>query len=605
MSQMQKMEVPPEGSLDLGEVPDEDLEAVDPYEYFLRNEPRLNKTPTTIDPETGWRMTTRDIGMTRNATADNKNEMVVFLDPVPHVRLDQNIPMRGWYKGKHEAKGVRARPCYTDALLTQPYGGFCHVGCGFAVYSGQYIATPDGPKSVDDLRSRDIVWGRSPLGIVPTPVTGVVNKKASFGLVIRVENGQEIRVTEDHPIWNPHRGWVQARTLRVGNWLEELNMKSPSDSGYTHITSIKNIPGSNVFDFETPTENYFLMGDPEKPPLLVHNCYINNGIRGYRGQGVSTVDMKYGEKIRKQLKGMRTGQAVYMSSFIDPFLELEEFYHNTEHCARAATDVGLPIFFLTRRKVPGWAYDLLKLNPHSYQQFSINTSNPDTWQRLSPRALPLDGMIEQVREMHRQGIYVSIQVNPIVPGVVDNWDICNLIHELAKAGADHLIFKFVEIVYPSANSMVAQMSKRFGNEKGEAFGALFTQNIGGVRTVAEEYRKAALDEYSVECRKAGVTMGLCYEYEYARDADGNIIDKAGVSIGARYLTADQCHGYRVPVYARNSAEEQFKPLDECPAEGCLTCGDLMGDYKVPCRSLWLGTAPAWTPQMLKIPVKGK
>lgn len=38
---------------------------------------------------------------------------------------------RGWYKDKHTPKNVRPRPCYSEATLTLPYGGFCDVGCSF------------------------------------------------------------------------------------------------------------------------------------------------------------------------------------------------------------------------------------------------------------------------------------------------------------------------------------------------------------------------------------------------------------------------------------------------------------------------------------------
>lgn len=443
----------------------EDLESIDPYEFHMRNEPHLNKIPVEIDPATGWRFTFRDIGMTRNAKDEHTKEHKVYLDPLPHIILDQDIPLRGWYKAKHEPKGVRARPCYSEALLSQPYGGFCTVGCGF--------------------------------------------------------------------------------------------------------------------------------------------CYINNGTRGYRGQGITTVDPNYGEKIKKQISKMTLGTAVYMSSFIDPFLELESYYHNTQKCSEAATSAGLPIFFLTRKEVPGWAYDQLLLNKHSYMQFSINTSSPEDWRRLSPRAASLYTMVEQVKEMKRRGIYVSIQVNPIMAGIISNEDICELIHRLAQAGADHLIFKFVEIVYPSVKGLVEQMKKRFGEERANKFEQLFTCNIGGVRTIDEDYRKNALDLFSVECKKAGVTMSLCYEYEYERDGTGKILNSTGVSMGAKYMTSDQCHGHRVPMYSRSSLSDLFTPIEECPPSGCLTCGEQSGgEDKVPCGSAALGSAGALRPVDFKnIPIR--
>jgi DNA repair photolyase len=426
----------------------------DPYEYFMKNEPHVNLTPIEVDPVNGLRYTTRKVAMTRGMSEDNKKEMKIYLDPLPHVVLDQNIPLRGWYKGKHEADNTRPRPCMTDAILTQPYGGFCAVGCGF--------------------------------------------------------------------------------------------------------------------------------------------CYINHGMRGYRSQGLATVDPNYGEKCRKQFAKMNIAPAVYMSSFIDPFLELEDVYHNTQNTAQAAVDCGLPIFFLTRKTAPGWAYDLLKKNKYSYMQFSINTSDPEKWRRLSPRANPLEVQFEQVAEMHRQGIYVSIQVNPIVPGVVDNADIVRLIHRLAEAGADHLIFKFVEITFPSAQALIKQIAMRFGPAKGKEFGDLFTCNIGGWKTIDETYRKAALDLFSAECKKAGVTMALCYEYEFERDKEGKVIRSRGASMNAKYLTADQCHGHRVPFFFRTDLKAPFEEMKVCPPVGCLTCADGVGgdETKVPCGSALLGSAKA-------------
>ncbi len=267
-----------------------DIEDINPYDFHMKNEPHMNKTDIEIDPETGWRFTFRDIGMTRNAK--NTKEHKVFLDPLPHIVLPQNIPLRGWYKGKYEKPNVRPRPCDTDSILSQPYGGFCSVGCSF--------------------------------------------------------------------------------------------------------------------------------------------CYINNGNRGYRGQGITTVDPDYGEKCKKQLDGMNVSWAIYMSSFIDPFLEIEDYYHNTQSLATTATVLGIPIYFLTRKVVPAWAYDLLTKNQYSYMQFSINTPDADDWRRLSPKAISLEDNFEQVREMKRRGIYVSIQVNPIVAGITTNDQVVEVIHKLAE-----------------------------------------------------------------------------------------------------------------------------------------------------------------------------
>lgn len=55
----------------------------------------------------------------------------VYKKPMKHVVNSSAPSPRGWYKNKVENARTRPRPCYTEALLTTPYGGFCHVGCRF------------------------------------------------------------------------------------------------------------------------------------------------------------------------------------------------------------------------------------------------------------------------------------------------------------------------------------------------------------------------------------------------------------------------------------------------------------------------------------------
>lgn len=421
------------------------------YEAFCDME-RPEVVARGVDSTTGWRYEDRMIGMTRNAKAAHRKRLRVYLDPAPHVVLDQDVPLRGWYKAKVEPDGVRPRPCYTEALLTQPYGGACPVRCFF--------------------------------------------------------------------------------------------------------------------------------------------CYINNGLRGYRGQGVTVVDPAYPEKIGRQLDRMRTGSAGYISSFTEPFQpRLEPHYRVTERLARQFVRVGLPVFFLTRQVPPSWAIDILRANPFSYQQFSINTPNPETWRRLSPRAAPLQALLDAVREMRAAGIYLSIQVNPILPGVVRPEEMLTLIDLLADAGAHHLIFKFAEVVH-SAERALRERVRRVFPDRADEYEAVMTESIGHVKTASEDYRIEQLGLAMRACNERGVTMGLCYEYSYKRGPDGKITNRTGESLGPRFTTGDQCHGRRVPVFSRPSVDVQFEPITVCPPGGCLYCAEEAGG---PCGSELLARATALRP----------
>lgn len=415
---------------------DRDDDAAERYAFFNRPEPRDNMSDVyEEDDEYLGRVKCRDlrIGMVRNASDENRKVVKAYLHPFPHTRIDDAKPLQGWYQSMINAsKQSRPRPCFTEAVLTEPYGGYCAVGCAF--------------------------------------------------------------------------------------------------------------------------------------------CYINNGMRGYRGSGLITVPMGYGEQIGRQIAKMRRAAAGYFSSFTDPFTPLEQYYHNTQNAAKEFVKAGLPIFFLSRLRYPNWAVELLTKNPRSYAQKSINTSDPRDWKLLSPGALPLEKHLEDITRLKKRNIYISIQVNPIVAGVTSNDQILKLFGMLRKAGADHVIVKFVEAAYSWAPAIVEKMKKLFGPVRGGAFEKLFVDNIGTERTIEESYRLKAHVIFQKEATRLGLTYATCYEYKYERDATGKILSKTGVSVGREFTTAAQCHGHQVPVYTRDSEAEQFRPVEECPPSGCLYCG---------------------------------
>ena len=315
-------------------------------------------------------------------------------------------------------------------------------------------------------------------------------------------------------------------------------------------------------------------------------CYINSGARGWRGSGLIVVPIDYGTFVRKQLSQMKWCNAGYFSSFTDPFLELEDYYHNTQAGATAFVDAGLPIFFLSRLPYPDWAIDLLRRNPYSYAQKSINTPDADTWRRLSPGAIPLEANFDEVRRLHDAGIYVSIQVNPVIPGVVTHEDIEALFERLADAGTDHVIVKFAEAGHAWRATFADRIARAFPGERSDCFRELFTENCcGGQRTIAEWYRREGHERYRRKATELGMTYSLCYEY--TKRPDGRWI-----SMGPEYLTSEQCHGHRVPMFVRQG--DRFVPLDVCPPSGCLMCAETRDDQKPPCGSEMLASARAWT-----------
>jgi len=428
------------------------------YQYYMRPEPRenLGEIVEEMDELTGKVLRSRLVGVPMMRGGDRK-PLKVYLDPLPHIRIPDAKKLQGWYQARHwkDETGSnlrkRPRPCYTDAMLTEPYGGYCTVGCAF--------------------------------------------------------------------------------------------------------------------------------------------CYINSGFKGYRGSGLISVPVNYGAQIERQLAKFKTATAGYFSSFTDPFLPLEDLYHNTQSGAMAFDRAGLPVFFLSRLHYPGWAFDLLAKNKYSYMQKSINAPDQERWKALSPGAISLADHCAEIAEARKRGIYVSIQVNPIIAGVITHDDVVATFEMLAKAGANHVIIKFVEAGFNWAPTMIERIQKRFPGKPGEDFAALFTQNIGGQRTIAEEYRMQGHHLYRAAATRLGMTYATCYEYKWERDAQGEPVNKIGISVGGDFLTADQCHGHRVPMFTREALNEPFKEFVACPPSGCLTCAS--GTPKAsPCGSKLFGLAKA-------------
>jgi len=413
-------------------------EAQKTYQYFTRPDPDqrqfLSGQQEEFDELTGkvaeFRMAR--IGMVRGAKEDNMKEVKVYTGfdgerTVPHIRVEKAKPLQGWYQPKHNDKrGSRPRPCFSEAVLTEPYGGYCTVGCAF--------------------------------------------------------------------------------------------------------------------------------------------CYVNSGTRGYRGTGLISVPVNYGDQVAKMLSKTRSGTAGYFSSFTDPFLPLEGVYHNTQKGAQAFVAAGLPIFFLSRLSYPGWSIDLLKKSPYSYAQKSLNTGNSEIWHKLSPGAISLDDHLAEIRELRKQGIYTSIQVNPILPGIITHDEVRELFERLAEAGNNHVIVKFVEASYSWVSAMIEKLEKRFPEERVRIFKQLFVENQAGAqKTIHRDYRLAAHRKYRHWATKLGMTYATCYEYDK--------VDGTWISLGRKFTTADQCHGQKVPMFTRSSLAEGFKEVEECPPTGCLYCAD--------------------------------
>lgn len=480
----------------------------------------------------------------------------VHRDPMKHLVLDQTIQPRTWYKSKIENDRTRPRPC---------------------LLPNSQVQTPWGDKAIKDLRVGDIVLGYDieHKKVAQTYVQGVADQTKPEYLELELGNGRVLRLTPEHLVYTHDWGWTQAEDLKVGQLIQGVE-------DLPRLLSVRWVPKeTSVHDIQTGTGNFFAEG------VLVHNCYtealltspyggycpvgcafcyINNGSRGYRSTGIPTADPDYPEKYHAWLKKCMIAGAGYMTSFSEAFHPLEDTYHITQRLTNVFVEEGLPIFYCSRKLPAEWAIEALQKNPYSYMQWSINTSNPADFRKLSPGAAKLEDMLRYMERMSKLGIYISIQCNPINAGITTLPELVELVRMLSQAGANHVIFKFVEQVANTRNVIIDRLkARRFDKHRIELMDRMFNQVIGGVYTIQQDIRVAWLKELLVATREHGITMSTCYEYY----EDG----KGGANLAPYFTTSDQCHGRGIPVHYRPAPGEKFQPLPGCFRKGCLYCAE--------------------------------
>lgn len=175
------------------------------YKFWTRREPAWKQSDVEIDLDNGLPYQWWDVGMTRNAKAENRARTKVYLEPIPHIiKDDQNIPLRGWYQSKFETSPqTRARPCLLPDAL---------------------VDTPQGSRMIKDIKVGDEVLGYDfdTDQYVVTVAEGTAQQIKDEYLEIELEDGRVLKLTPEHQLFTNNRGWVEAQNLTQEDDILEL-----------------------------------------------------------------------------------------------------------------------------------------------------------------------------------------------------------------------------------------------------------------------------------------------------------------------------------------------------------------------------------------------
>lgn len=130
--------------------------------------------------------------------------------------------------------------------------------------AGTQIATPHGPKNIEDIQVGDSVYSRSVGGFENSirTVTQTVNREADIYIFIFTEFGF-IKATPSHPFWVQGKGWTDATDIQVDDYIATRQ----GDAWVNEVDRITN--STQVYNFSVDQDATYFAGPGE---LWVHNA---------------------------------------------------------------------------------------------------------------------------------------------------------------------------------------------------------------------------------------------------------------------------------------------------------------------------------------------
>jgi DNA repair photolyase len=147
--------------------------------------------------------------------------------------------------------------------------------------------------------------------------------------------------------------------------------------------------------------------------------------------------------LRRDLRRVKTGEAISLGTATDPYQPAEKRYETTRGILEEfARHRGFELGIVTKSNLIVRDIDLLrevarnnKLSVH----ITVTTLNVELARILEPRAPRPDLRIDAVRELCEAGIDVGVSCSPVLPGITDSpADLEAVVQAAAAAGARHI-----------------------------------------------------------------------------------------------------------------------------------------------------------------------
>jgi Pretoxin HINT domain len=157
--------------------------------------------------------------------------------------------------------------------------------------AGTQIQTLNGTKNIEDIQVGDWVLSDDPNTVGEIVYKQVLNTfvKQTSSLIDVYIDGEKITTTEEHPFWVPDVGWVAAKDLQAGSYLQ-----TKYESWLDVDLVVKRSDTATVYNFEVQGFHTYFVSDLG---LLVHNqCELTPWTPEHKAQRWKDYQNKGGAK---------------------------------------------------------------------------------------------------------------------------------------------------------------------------------------------------------------------------------------------------------------------------------------------------------------------
>ena len=284
--------------------------------------------------------------------------------------------------------------------------------------------------------------------------------------------------------------------------------------------------------------------------------------RLWNDEGIVTVCKDFDRAVSDQLDSIGVAACGYLSPVCDPFQDVESRYGLSERIIEEFVRRNIPVQFTTKCVPPDSVLGLMKMQRHSFCQFSFVTGREDLRPALMKRGATVDGLFGAMERAAAAGLPVVMRIDPVIPHLTDSRrELASLLDRGVGSGAGHVVASVMDIPVRLSKEVFANLSA-FGVGFTYDLSKLYTELIDGYLHAAIDYRKRVFDLLRDLCEARGITLGLCMEYE--------VVGGKPVGLNETFMSSSNCEGADIPIYRREG--DKFVPAADCDG-ACLRCVD--------------------------------